>query len=430
MDEDCLYLNVWRPAEATTDAPVMVWIHGGGYTTGSAADFVPTTNSIRWYPGRHFAERHGVVVVSINYRLGVFGFFAHPDLPDEGSPLGNQGLLDQQRALSWVRDNIADFGGDPANVTIFGQSAGAGSVCLHMVSPGSRGLFHRAIGQSGACGGLSGGDAADVAQDLRDFAAEHGCEGDDALGCLRDKPVSDFISTESIDRTMGFDTLRRSFNFGVVVDGEGGFLPEPAGAVFERGDVAQVPYVLGATFEEAQLYFIAADVPATEEEYVAALEETYGDDAARVLELYPSSRFDGDYRAAMTRLSTDGTVCRIREHAVRSVRAGLTVHLYDFNIPWAIVGGVLGPAHASEIGHVFGNPYMPDEEGMMISDVMNTMWASFAATGDPNYDGAPVRWPDFTEEVDRRISFAPGLEIVTDFRKQECDFWRDRDGGE
>jgi para-nitrobenzyl esterase len=213
-----------------------------------------------------------------------------------------------------------------------------------------------------------------------------------------------------------------------VIDGEGGFLPRAAGEYIEAGEIAQVPCILGATFEEAQLYLLTAPVPETEEAYVAELMDTYGDQAARVLELYPSSRFDGDYRKAMTRIATDGTVCRIREHARASVRAGLPVYLYDFNIVWNIAFGYLGPAHASEISHVFGTPYMETAENIEVSDVMHQFWATFARTGDPNYQGAPVEWPRFRDAADgdRRIQFAPGLEILKDFRKEECDFWRDQ----
>ena len=212
---------------------------------------------------------------------------------------------------------------------------------------------------------------------------------------------------------------------GTVVDGEGGFLPEPAVDLLERGDVAQVPYILGATFEEAALYFLAAPVPETEEEFLAEIHGTYGDSAERVLELYPLSRFGGDIRKTMTRLSTDGTVCGIREHALRSVGAGLQVHLYDFNIAWSIANRGLGPCHASEISHVFGNPWEETDENIEVSDVMNEMWATFARSGNPNYEGAPVDWPLFEADRDVRIQFAPGLEILEDFRKDECDFWRE-----
>ena len=423
-NEDCLYLNVWRPNNVEPGAPVMVWFHGGGFTTGSASDLVPTSTDTRWYDGHVFAERHGIVVVTVNYRLGVFGFFAHPALKDEGSPLGNQGLLDQRRSLEWVRDNIEAFGGDPNNVTIFGQSAGAGSVCLQVTSPGSRGLFHRAIGESGACKGLSGGAAANVADDIIAYAADHGCEGNDVLSCLRDKPVSEFVGTDPIIRTDGFDALRANFNFGTVIDGKGGFLPKSPDVYWKNGDVAQVPYILGATFEEAQLYFLNAPVPASEEEYLTEINDTYGDDAASVLEVYPATLFDGDFRKIMTRISTDQSVCGIRDHAALAADAGLDVYLYDFNIDWTVAGGVFGPCHTSEINFVFGMPYMETDAHGEIADVMNAMWANFATTGSPNYDGVAVKWPKFASDNDRRIDFADDITVVKNFRKAECDLWR------
>lgn len=433
VDEDCLYLNVWRPSVVAAGAPVMVWIHGGGFTTGSAADLVPGSTDFLWYNGRPFAER-GVVVVTLNYRLGVFGFFAHPDLAAEGAPVGNQGLLDQQHALRWVHDNIERFGGDPNNVTLFGESAGSGSVCMHIASPGSRGLFHRAVSESGGCtqprSGLSGDTDRDALNEqLAVFAADHGCEGDDALACLRDLPASDFISTELVDRTMGMSALRANFRFGPVIDGEGGFLPEPAGELYDRGDIANVPYILGTNTEEAQLYFIAAEVPATEEEYVAEIDETYGDFADRVLEMYPSERFGGDYRKTMARIATDsGLVCGTMDTARRAAAAGLDVYMYNFNIDWSIGGTVLGPSHASEISHVFGTPYNESEENEAVGEVMNTYWATFARTGDPNYEGAPAVWPRYLpdeDDNDQRLQLDPDYEVLDNFRKEECILWRE-----
>src|SRR5579872_6406860 len=245
-NEDCLYLNVWRPNSTKGGAPVMVWIHGGGFTTGSAADIVPLTTNFPWYDGRVFAE-HGVVLVTLNYRLGVFGFFAHPELKGEGSPLGNQGLLDQRFALQWVKDNIAAFGGDPGNVTIFGQSAGAGSVCMHVASPGSRGLFHRAISESGGCTTTGATDWNAINMQIATFASDHGCTGATTLDCLRALPADQLVSSMYVDRTMGMAALQASFTFGAVVDGDGGFLPKTGREQFDSGDVAKVPYILGST---------------------------------------------------------------------------------------------------------------------------------------------------------------------------------------
>jgi len=428
-NEDCLYLNVWRPNKSVAQPlPVMVWIHGGGFTTGSAADLVPTSMDALWYDGRPFAERD-VVVVTLNYRLGVFGFFAHPELAKEGAPTGNQGLLDQQTALRWVQSNIAAFGGDPKNVTIFGESAGAGSVCMHVVSPGSRGLFHRAVGQSGGCSVPSRTTLSDAQASVVQFAGERGCAGADALTCLRGKPASELVSMAAVDRSMGMDMLRRSFNFGPVVDGAGGFLPEPAAALYARREVAQVPYILGTNSEEARLYFTAAMVPANEEAYRAAITQQYGAFAERVLATYPASRFNGDYRKTMAAIASDsGLICSTLETAIAAVNAGLAVYMYNFNIPWSISREALGASHASEISHVFGTPYNETPENAQVGVAMNAYWASFARSGDPNYPGAPAQWPRFMPDQngdDLRLQLDPKFEILRSFRKQECALWRE-----
>jgi para-nitrobenzyl esterase len=430
LDEDCLYLNVWRPNNTTPKTPVLVWIHGGGFTTGSAADLVPTSADHLWYPGQFFAER-GILVVTINYRLGVFGFFAHPALAGEGSPVGNQGLLDQRHALRWVHDNIAAFGGDPGNVTIAGESAGAGSVCMHTVSPGSRGLFHRAISESGGCTARTDTNRDTLNAGLERFASEHGCEGAGALDCLRGKPASELVSMQAVDRTMGMDVLRMAFAFGPVVDGsdgKDGFLPEPALDLFNQGKVAKVPYILGTNTEEAQLYFISAPVPASDEEYVAAIVDKYGAFADRVLELYPISKFNGNYRKAMARVATDsGLVCGTLDTARRAVAAGLSVYMYNFNIPWSIARDALGPSHASEISHVFGSPYMETDANVAVATAMNAYWASFVKTGDPNFQGAPASWPRFMPDAnddDQRIQLDPDFATIRSFRKEECKLWR------
>jgi para-nitrobenzyl esterase len=429
MDEDCLYLNVWRPNTTTHGAPVMVWVHGGGFTTGSAADKVPTSSDSLWYDGRAFAERHGVVVVTLNYRLGVFGFFAHPALADEGSPVGNQGLFDQRLALKWVQSNIKAFGGDPSNVTLFGESAGSASVCMHVASPGSRGLFQRAISESGGCTGSTSADRNMLNDQLKMFASDHGCQGEGVIDCLRGKPVVELVNQMPVERTMGLDMLRRSFSFGAVVDGKDGFLPEPALELFKKGSIAKVPYLLGTNTEEANLYFLSATVPMTEEEYQAGIADKYGAFADRVLALYPLSKFDGNIRKAMARIATDsGLVCSTHDTARRAVAAGLTVFMYNFNMPWSIARDALGPSHASEISHVFGTPYNETDKSTAVSDAMNAYWAQFAKTGDPNFADAPAKWPSFkptASDDDQRLQLDPDFAALQSFRKEECSLWRE-----
>jgi len=430
-NEDCLYLNVWSPDPPPARAPVMVWIHGGANLNGSTSDVVPTTEQL-WFDGQFFAKRHGVVLVTINYRLGVFGFFPHASLPDEGSPFGNQGLLDQRAALEWVRDNIGAFGGDPKNVTIFGESAGGTDVCYHVASPLSRDLFHRAISESGGCttiSGLGGRPAVDAASDLGRFVEHVGCAAAaDSLGCLREKPVEDLLASASATGGNVGASLGRSNLFSVVVDGPGGFLPERTRDLFERGDIARVPFLLGSNTDEGALFVLGLSSPQDEAGYLDVLTQRYGQYAAQIAARYPASRFEGDYRAALTRAVGDQIiVCSQHDAIRRAARAGLTVYAYNFNVIWSLAGGALRVSHAAEISHVFGNPLTPTPESQAVSDAMNAYWARFAATGDPNGDGAPAVWPVFGPDPDtgdRRLQLDPNWQVLDDFRTEDCAMWQ------
>ncbi|HVW25291.1 MAG TPA: carboxylesterase family protein [Polyangiaceae bacterium] len=431
-NEDCLYLNVWTPDPAPAKAPVMVWFHGGGNFAGSAGDLLPATQ-ILWYDGQFFAKRHGVIVVSVDYRLGPFGFFSHPALAGEQSPLGNQGLLDQRFSLQWVRDNIEKFGGDPDNVTIFGESAGSADVCYHVASPGSRGLFQRAISESGGCTiSINGGKdstVAGVAAGMQAFTKAMGCDkASDALACLRGKSVTDIMANaQQPDLTSG-TVQNPPWSFNVVVDGPGGFLPDQARALFDSGNIAKVPYILGSNNDEGYLFLFGATPPMTEADYEAQLKARFGANADAVLKEYPVSNFNGVYLDALARVITDsGLGCGTHDSARRAAKAGSSVFMYNFNVPWALAPMQLHASHASEISHVFGNPYMPDQGSQEVSDVMNAFWANFAKTGDPNFSGAKAQWPAFTPDAnddDERIQFDTGFETLQNFRKAECAFWR------
>jgi para-nitrobenzyl esterase len=432
--EDCLYLNVWSPDPAPKGAPVMFWIHGGGNFAGSTFDHVPGTEQL-WFDGQAFAERHGVVVVTTNYRLGPIGFFAHPALADEDSPLGNQGLLDQRAALQWVHDNIANFGGDPSNVTIFGESAGSADVCYHVASPGSRGLFQRAISQSGGCttgpqGGSREPSSADVAEGMLAFTKKMGCDtAKDALACLREKPVQDILDNGMQPNPMAAGGTSASFRFSVVTDGPGGFLPEPARDLFDKGEIAKVPYILGSNNDEGTLFTYTTPAPKDDDEYLAAIASRFGDSADKIFAQYPVSRFDGNYAAAMARVVGDsGLICGTHDSARRAVKAGLSVFMYNFNIPWQVAPTLLFATHASEISHVFGTPLTPDADSQKVSDAMNAYWAHFAKTGDPNFPDAPATWPAFepdADDHDKRLQFDADFEIVDDFHRDDCAMWRE-----
>jgi para-nitrobenzyl esterase len=431
-NEDCLYLNVWAPEPAPSKAAVMVWFHGGGNFAGSTADLVPTTQQL-WYDGQFFAARHGIVFVSTNYRLGAMGFFAHPALAAEHSPLGNQGLLDQRAALQWVQANIAKFGGDPANVTIFGESAGSADVC-YQVAAGDKGLFHRAISESGGCssttiGGTKQPTAADAATGMAAFTKTMACDtAADQLACLRSKSAADILKNAPQPNLTGGTVTTTSFSFSAVVDGPGGFLPDQPRTLFDSGNIAKVPYLLGSNNDEGMLFLLMATIPTSDSEYLTALQNNFGSFAPQVLMEYPVSKFNGDYKLALARAIGDsGLGCGTHDTARRAAKAGVPVFMYNFNIPWAIAATTLLASHASEISHVFGDPINPMPDSQAVSDAMNAFWAHFAQTGDPNYPGAPATWPAFKPDAndsDQRLQLDPGWEVLTDFRKQECAFWR------
>jgi para-nitrobenzyl esterase len=430
-NEDCLYLNVWQPDEPPAQgAPVMMWIHGGGNFAGSSGDIVSTSADHLWFDGQFFAKNHGVVVVTINYRLGPFGFFSHPELAGEDSPRGNQGLLDQRLAMQWIKENIQAFGGDPDNVTIFGESAGSADVCYHVASPGSRGLFHRAISQSGGCTiRVTGPDpTADTAEtQVQKFADAVGCsETADQLACLRELPVAGILAN-AMQPNPESGMVAAQWRFGVVIDGEGGVLPIDPIEAFDMGDVADVPYILGSNTDEGTLFVLLSDSPpSTQEEYDAALEARFGERAADVGAMYPAEDFDGDFAQALARAFGDsGLVCGTHDTARRAAAAGLSVRMYNFNFPWTVSAGFLGVAHAAEISHVFGSPYMADATSEMIGEEMNAYWARFATSGDPNGAGAPAEWPAFSADEDLRLQLDADWGVLEDFRAEECAFWRE-----
>jgi para-nitrobenzyl esterase len=415
-DEDCLYLNVWTP-DLAPDEPlsVMVWIHGGGNQNGSANEPVPYANAGLFYTGQFLAKNQRVVVVSLNYRLGWFGFLNHPALDaEEGGTSGNQGLWDQQAALAWVQQNIAKFGGDPKNVTIFGESAGSLDVCFHVASPESRGLFHKAISQSGGCT-TKNSTKAEGEQQAQTLASALGCAGDTPLACLRGKSVAELLGQ------MGRP--------GPVVDGE--FLPKQARELFDAGDVAKVPYMLGSNTDEGTLFSLGQAV-ATEDELKAALgARLMTTELEPILAQYPLSSFMSEpnpQQARLARILGDAQlVCSTWDSAVRAQQAGFPgVWMYNFDVPVVIASLpslMLGATHGAELVYVFQTSPAFEAADTALSDKMQAYWANFAKTGDPN-GGGQLEWPKFSEETSTRLNFAREPSVVQAFRKSECTFWR------
>ena len=436
-NEDCLYLNVWAPEPAPSGSlPVMIWFHGGSNVTGSTGDDIPFLQPpTLFYNGRGLVEEANVVVVTANYRLGVMGFFAHEAVSAESADAvsGNQGILDQRMVMQWVQSNIAPFGGDPNNVMIFGESAGAFDVCFHMVSEGSRGLFHRALGESGGCT-TSLRTRSEAEAEANVFAEAMGCgDASDVAACLRAVPVADLLMEAPVDGAIedppGGDFYSGGtprWQFQAVVDGV--VIADQPRRLFDDGNVADVPYVLGSNSDEGTLFHVLQPEVETEAEYLEALERRYGETvAAQVAEAYPVTDFDSP-QDALERVTGDGgLVCSVRDTAKRAAAAGLDVFLYNFDRPIpipALQALGLGATHGAEIAYVFGSigPDVIGEDDLALSATMQRYWGRFAATGDPN-GGNDFAWPMFSADDDMRLNFNVTLSTVQDFRSDVCALW-------
>ncbi len=451
QSEDCLYLNVWTP-ESTPAAPlpVLVWFHGGGNTEGSASDDVPQLlgGGGKFYDGTLLSSREGVVVVSVNYRLGPFGFFASKELtaesPDQTS--GNQGLLDQQAALQWVRRNILPFGGDSGNVTIFGESAGSWDVCFQQVLPGSVGLFHKAIGESGGCTTFVRTRRTAEAE-ASAFANAVGCSTGDVLSCLRDKSVAELLIEAPVigaqvgapggiyyeggtpEWAFGEGPAWPQVRFGAVVDGV--VLPEQPRALFDSGKFAKVPVLTGSNADEGTILHFGQPPVTTELEYLDALGRRFGADAGAIAAVYPASAFP-TANDALIRVTGDSLlVCPTADVARRVAAAGVDVYMYEFSRAEPHFTALnLGAGHMVELPYVFGmraeaSTDAGPDMGLLdvaLSEMVQGYWARFAATGNPNGGGDPA-WPTWDSDTDSRIDLDLAPTVVSRFRATECAFW-------
>jgi para-nitrobenzyl esterase len=389
--EDCLTLNVWTPAKAKgSSLPVMVWIFGGGFNTGGTSE--------NRQDGQ-FLARRDVVVVSMNYRLGIFGFFAHPELTAESShhASGNYGLLDQTAALAWVQRNIAAFGGDPNNVTIFGESAGSNSVSAQMASPLARGMFAKAIGESGGAlynsSGISFPPRETVEQ--RNVAFAQRAFGTSTLADLRK------LSAEEIVRAATAKTEPPPPRFGPDVDGY--FLPDSVPNIYAAGNQAHVPLLAGWNADESRGQVLLAKTKPTAASFAAVAQTEFGENAQRFLALYPASTDDEAVIAAGDFASDhfiSYSTWRWMEAHVATGKSPVYRYRLDLGSPGdKNHEAILGAFHSDDIEYVFGTldsrpgaVWRPEDR--KLSELIGTYWTNFARTGDPNGTGIP-HWPTY-----------------------------------
>ena len=412
--EDCLNLSVWTPhgATPTTPRPVMVWIHGGGFLNGSSDIY-----NARW-----LATRGNIVVVTVNYRLGALGFLAHPAL---GPEPGNYGLADQQAALRWVRDNIAGFGGDPQKVTIAGESAGAMSVCDHLVAPESDGLFRAAIMQSGPCQAQAALPAAERIS--VGYGAEAGCaDAATAQACLLALPV------ERLQDGPVYARLGSSVLSGPVTGTSR--LPVAPATAAAAGPTAAVPVLIGTTADEFTPFVGLTYLRDHRlKPYPTLMKDAFGVHSPAVTARYPLSRYDGSAGLAYAAAVTDGMFACPVDAMASGLAQRMPVYAYEFNDRYAPVPEPLrhtpytpGAGHALELRYLFdmgGAPQL-DRAQRTLAEQMIDYWSSFVTDGAPAVDGLPV-WPQLNPEEPQRMSLELGTPVITsDFAKRhQCGFW-------
>jgi para-nitrobenzyl esterase len=413
--EDCLNLNIWLPASAAAGAklPVFVWFYGGGFVAGG--------NSERRYDGENFAKK-GIIIVEPNYRLGVFGFYSHPQLTKESghNSSGNYGLLDQVAAIEWVIKNIAAFGGDPHNITIGGESAGSLSVSALMASPLSRKLIQKAIGESGAffpaspTGGLQLKPLGDTERAGVKFADSVSAK---SLAEMRAKSGEELLQAAA--------KLGRGFGFGPNIDGY--FLPTDVRSIYAKGEQARVPLLAGWNADEGKMMVLMNPQKPSAKSFADMAQKRFGDEATQFLKVYPASNDDEALVSAETLAGDDFIAFSTWKWMDMQVKTGKApVYHYHFEqIPKSKPGAMIGPLpaseagsrHACEIEYVFqtlklAHPDVPwADDDFKVSDAMAGYWTNFVRNGDPNGPGL-AEWPAYKSNNGYTIMHLSGKNLV------------------
>jgi len=386
MSEDCLYLNVWTPAKnAGEKLPVMVFFYGGAFGTVAPLD------TIALYNGTTLAKK-GVIVVTTNYRLGALGFLAHPALDAESphNSSGNYGIMDQVAALQWVQRNIGAFGGDPSKVTIFGQSAGAESTLIHLVSPQSRGLYQQAISESGPF--WANGPTihnvhskAEAEQIGETYAASLGYSGPDAIALMRNRSAEDLI--KAMPWPSASWNLTHNLEFEPTIDGW--VLPDSVDNLFLLHKENPVPLMIGTNANDGTT--LSADANMTVHEYVTFINTQFGNDADAVLVKYPANS-TAEVQLRLAQIMTHYDFSDSAKFAAGSM-ADLNQSTYLYRYSYILPGQPNGAFHGSETLLLFGLPDIPADPA--VADNLVDLWTRFAKTGNPN-GGMNITWPQYT----------------------------------
>jgi para-nitrobenzyl esterase len=420
--EDCLYLNVWTGAKSAGEKrPVMVWIYGGGYTSGSGSQAM--------YDGEALAKK-GAIIVTLNYRLGDLGFFSYPELTKESDRRGaaNFGVMDSIAALQWVQKNIAAFGGDPKRVTIFGESAGSGMVANLMVVPQAKGLFERAIGESSAWATTSVAPLKTLAE-----SEEAGTKIAEGLGA---KSLAEL-------RAMPGGAVLKGGGRGAAPIVDGWLIPEDPSVVFAKGKQTQAPVLVGSNRDES-----FGGNPRDKEQFIDQVRKKYGDMADNFLKVYPAST-DEEAKESAFYAGRDEMAFVMRNWARLDSKPGKTKsYVYFFTEQPPLIpstgngrggrgGGAFAPGphgsatHVSEILYVFNHldasrPWT--DQDRQVADTMSSYWVNFAATGDPNGKGL-AKWPVFDEKTKTPMVFGnkpEGAQVPSDERLAFFQSWFDK----
>ncbi len=421
--EDCLYLNVWTPAETNGDKlPVMVWIYGGAFWFGEGSN--------PGYDGVNLAN-HGVILVTFNYRVGPLGFLAHPLLSQESehNSSSNYGLLDQIAALQWVQRNISAFGGDPNRVTIFGQSAGATSVICLMASPLAKGLFQRAISESMAEIGWS-----DIRENKygtqpiekmgEQLAKDLGCDtASDPIACMRAKDAQEVMDKgQAAADLFGPSTYR----YGPCIDGW--VIPDLPLNIFEAGKQNNVPLLIGSMADEGNLFSAVAN--AHVDTYKDLVSGLCGDKASEVLAMFPADDDAKAKKSANLVVALMTFTCPAKAYAAANSKINPNTYFYQFTrVP---PGSKMGAFHALDINYVFANfrpimsalkadQYFADVDRALAETIMG-YWTTFAANGDPNESGL-TQWPAYGASTGQYIDFGDTVQVKSGLYDEACDLF-------